>query len=478
MSRLSDDGELVRVSAAPSGRPAHDRAAAALAPAGRMPARPHFLERASSGRSPTCWASPPRPQVMSKASLPFAEAKSCSDVECTFCPCGATRLRYEAGRLYVNDQETMVLHLAESKSRWFRHAAAVAAALPPYVPSQISSICYVADGLGALSPDPGLPQAGDVPRAATRYSRHRPSSSKAAAAIEYGETVAEVPLAVSSCARVASPPPPPLDALSSVVSSHGELRERYAAYTAAERERTMQWLCAWAQLSSLYYDQLMPRAAALPRSSLSKQLPGAHGNRRVRTPLYGGERVGWWRRTVNVSVNAAGRVQIDPAGVCRPIPLPCEAHADASTRRSGGASKRKRRARAEDGGARRARGRRLRGPARYDMNTPAVPGVPCLKPLPPSVELPAVQESIFDGYLHHQHALRAELGRLQRWRCSWLYLFRACLDAEAALGTQGSSCRKVRPPFHDGAMGWGGKDPTTVTEGKGVAQWLFQFRCW
>ena len=28
---------------------------------------------------------------MSRAKLPFAEAKSCEDVECTFCPCGALR---------------------------------------------------------------------------------------------------------------------------------------------------------------------------------------------------------------------------------------------------------------------------------------------------------------------------------------------------------------------------------------------------
>lgn len=43
--------------------------------------------------------------VMSKALLPFAEAKSCVDIECTFCPCGATRFRQRGRTLYVNDEE-------------------------------------------------------------------------------------------------------------------------------------------------------------------------------------------------------------------------------------------------------------------------------------------------------------------------------------------------------------------------------------
>ena len=70
---------------------------------------------------------PPRPVpppsspgelIMSKTLLPFSEAKSCADIECTFCPCGATRFRLVGPRLYVNDEESMVLHLAESKKRW------------------------------------------------------------------------------------------------------------------------------------------------------------------------------------------------------------------------------------------------------------------------------------------------------------------------------------------------------------------------
>ena len=37
--------------------------------------------------------------IMSKSLLPFSEAKSCADIECTFCPCGATRMRFAGGKL-------------------------------------------------------------------------------------------------------------------------------------------------------------------------------------------------------------------------------------------------------------------------------------------------------------------------------------------------------------------------------------------
>ena len=60
--------------------------------------------------------------VMSRTWLPFSEAKSCADVECTFCPCGATRMRLDGRTLIVNDEESMILHLAESKHNWARAA--------------------------------------------------------------------------------------------------------------------------------------------------------------------------------------------------------------------------------------------------------------------------------------------------------------------------------------------------------------------
>ena len=46
----------------------------------------------------------------------------------------------------------MVLHLAESKQRWYAHNASVAAALPPYVPRP-GGVCYEVVGLGALAED-------------------------------------------------------------------------------------------------------------------------------------------------------------------------------------------------------------------------------------------------------------------------------------------------------------------------------------
>ena len=48
---------------------------------------------------------------MSRAKLPFAEAKSCEDVECTFCPCGALRFTLGGGRLLVNDAEVIIIRI-------------------------------------------------------------------------------------------------------------------------------------------------------------------------------------------------------------------------------------------------------------------------------------------------------------------------------------------------------------------------------
>ena len=73
-----------------------------------------------------------------------------------------------------------------------------------------------------------------------------------------------------------------------------------------------------------------------------------------------------------------------------------------------------------------------------------------------------------------------------RTRCSWLYLLRACLDAEkqiaSASGTtgtaanaQGSRCTQIVPPDHAGRLGWGGEDPSRLTD---MSRLLFAFRCW
>ena len=70
---------------------------------------------------------------------------------------------------------------------------------------------------------------------------------------------------------------------------------------------------------------------------------------------------------------------------------------------------------------------------RYDLNTPAVPGRPCLVEPPPQNEFDLqlhVQRLLFEGYLQLVHTRRSERGRAQRWKCSWLYKLRACDDAD------------------------------------------------
>ena len=58
--------------------------------------------------------------VLSKLKMPFAEAKTCTDYAsgCSFCPCGAMRLTLRGATLVVNEQEVMLLHLAQSKYAW------------------------------------------------------------------------------------------------------------------------------------------------------------------------------------------------------------------------------------------------------------------------------------------------------------------------------------------------------------------------
>ena len=96
--------------------------------------------------------------IMSKAKLPFAEAKSCRDVSCMFCPCGALRMALSvtsAGgvpkpRLVVNGVEVMLLHLAESKFAWMHAGAAGGeASLPAWTPAYPR--CYEVRGLGRMN---------------------------------------------------------------------------------------------------------------------------------------------------------------------------------------------------------------------------------------------------------------------------------------------------------------------------------------
>ena len=158
---------------------------------------------------------------------------------------------------------------------------------------------------------------------ATRYSRHRPDDSKAATCIEYSRSHA-TPLRVSACDMgatgvVAAASPPPAAAagvatssidLEGVLRAHAALTARYDAYTAAERGRSLSWLCAWARLSSLYYDTLLLQVDM--NHPLSRRLPGAHGQRRVRTPLYAGERLGWCASHTPLHSRADATLLLDP----------------------------------------------------------------------------------------------------------------------------------------------------------------------
>ena len=112
---------------------------------------------------------------------------------------------------------------------------------------------------------------------------------------------------------------------------------------------------------------------------------------------------------------------------------------------------------------------------------PAVPGTPCYGP--PSTDGDAAvavqQESAFTTYLQLQHVRRAEEGRAQRWKCSWLYLLRACDSADAIVTTAKEGgrdrCRRVLPPDHSGTLGWRGVDPSNLTD---IGPLLFSLRCW
>ena len=145
-----------------------------------------------------------------KVKLPFAEAKSCRDVSCMFCPCGALRMRLGASRgrlLVVNELEVMLLHIAESKYAWF-HAPALS--LPSFTRgSPFYHGCVGVRGLGFMNSSCGptctsrapiftdFGQPGAV-RAATRLTRHR-VQTKWAGHIKYATAPGEIRLKVDHC---------------------------------------------------------------------------------------------------------------------------------------------------------------------------------------------------------------------------------------------------------------------------------------
>ena len=138
--------------------------------------------------------------VMSKLKMPFAEAKSCRDASCMFCPCGALGLRLHppsdvaagavgargravgraapsagAGRLLVNNKEVMLLHLAEAKYRWLHgDAGAPPLALPAWRPAAAGASglaaaeapwrgCVGTSGLGYLNASCGASCSARAP---------------------------------------------------------------------------------------------------------------------------------------------------------------------------------------------------------------------------------------------------------------------------------------------------------------------------
>mmetsp|Transcript_10941 Transcript_10941/g.35942 ORF Transcript_10941/g.35942 Transcript_10941/m.35942 type:complete len:419 (+) Transcript_10941:129-1385(+) len=156
---------------------------------------------------------------MSKRKMPFAEARTCRDESCMFCPCGAVELRLaRSGTLYVNGKEVMLLHLATSKYAWYRRAPLPAWSPAPEAPEGglWASGCVEATGLGWLNETcatcsakapvwegPGWKeyfQASVTTRKATSLTRHR-VQTKWGGHINYATAPHEVKLSVGTCSR-------------------------------------------------------------------------------------------------------------------------------------------------------------------------------------------------------------------------------------------------------------------------------------
>ena len=158
--------------------------------------------------------------VLSKLKMPFAEAKTCTDYAsgCSFCPCGAMRMTLRGSTLVVNEQEVMLLHLAQSKFAW-KHAKSLE--MPPWAPPPDAGGgadagarlwargCYEVHHLGVLNAtcrvcSARAPTFGDwaVPGAvekATRLRRHRVQTDFRGH-ILYAERADEVRLEARACA--------------------------------------------------------------------------------------------------------------------------------------------------------------------------------------------------------------------------------------------------------------------------------------
>ena len=66
---------------------------------------------------------------------------------------------------------------------------------------------------------------------------------------------------------------------------------------------------------------------------------------------------------------------------------------------------------------------------------------------------------------------------MQRWRCSWLYLMRACHAAEELLPAERGGCLRVLPPNGPGLLGWLEADPAQLNA-SAITSLLFSWRCW
>ena len=146
--------------------------------------------------------------TMSKVKLAFAEAKSCRDMSCSFCPCGALRARLHASgdvMLRVNEVEVMLLHLAESKYAWAHSGLR----LEPWAPGGWHSrqSCIDVRGMGHLNSTCGSTCTARAPtftdfgvhgavRRATALTRHR-VQTKWAGHIKYASKPDEVRLKVT-----------------------------------------------------------------------------------------------------------------------------------------------------------------------------------------------------------------------------------------------------------------------------------------
>lgn len=255
------------------------------------------------------------------------------------------------------------------------------------------------------------------------------------------------------------------------------LAARYAAAVAAELAHSLRWICAWARLAAVYRS-LVSRVE--PGHPAAAKLPGLNGNRRVRTPLWAGERLGWWRQSPTWAVHDwGGRADDRPsdrppdaggehrACLCSAPPAPA-----GSCLAEGGAHSC---ARPLD-----ARGAPIGQPClgkRVDGRPSC--GVRC-----GAAEL---LDELLDGYfalLNRQAVLAI---RSQRWRCSWLYKLRACWTAEGLAThadperppppSSGAACASVLPPQDEGRLGWGSANPANLTRGE-LDSLLYRWRCW